>query len=570
MLTLRTMAGPPAAGDRSRHRQRIRRGMADPGRARDAGAAEQAARLHVRLLLLGQAGRLPPFRVLRERRQGDPLGIDHASLHAGIFRQPHASTELLSLEGPRPRAAGPPDPPDALRPGERPLRAVRLGRGLRGDRAGSKRSIPKSVVFYASGRASLETSYLYALFARMYGNNNLPDSSNMCHETTSVALKKADRRRCRAPSCSTILRNCDAIFFFGQNTGSNSPRFLHPLQDAAKRACRSSPSIRCGRRVWKCFVNPQNPGEMLTGTAPHQHAVPPGAAPAATSPRSSASASMSLRRTTRRSANGRRVLDADFIEQPYDTASTRSKPRSARRAGSEIEADVGPVARGARKAPRDVYIAAEARHRHLRHGPHPARARVRECRDVRQHAAAQGQYRARRAPGISPVRGHSNVQGQRTVGIAEKPELVPLDKIARAVRLRAAARQGPEHGRSLRGHSRRARSKRSSGSAAISCAPSPSARRWRRHGATCASPSRSRPSSTAAIWSTARPPICLPCLGRTEEDMQASGPQAVSMEDTFSCIHGSIGRRKPASEHLKSEVAIVAGIAKATLPPNPK
>jgi anaerobic selenocysteine-containing dehydrogenase len=62
----------------------------------------------------------------------------------------------------------------------------------------------------------------------------------------------------------------------------------------------------------------------------------------------------------------------------------------------------------------------------------------------------------------------------------------------------------------------------------------------------------------------------LPCLGRTEEDVQESGPQTVTMEDTFSCIHGSIARRKPASEHLRSELAIVAGLAKASLPPNPK
>src|SRR5579875_1653187 len=93
---------------------------------------------------------------------------------------------------------------------------------------------PKSVVFYASGRASLETSYLYALFARLYGNNNLPDSSNMCHETTSVALKKL----IGAPVGTCTFEDfdhCDAMFFFGQNTGSNSPRFLHNLQAAAKR-----------------------------------------------------------------------------------------------------------------------------------------------------------------------------------------------------------------------------------------------------------------------------------------------------------------------------------------------
>jgi anaerobic selenocysteine-containing dehydrogenase len=93
---------------------------------------------------------------------------------------------------------------------------------------------PKSAVFYASGRASLETAYCYALFARLYGHNNLPDSSNMCHETTSVSLKKA----IGSPVGTVIfddLAEADAFFFFGQNTGSNSPRFLHPLQEAASR-----------------------------------------------------------------------------------------------------------------------------------------------------------------------------------------------------------------------------------------------------------------------------------------------------------------------------------------------
>jgi anaerobic selenocysteine-containing dehydrogenase len=85
---------------------------------------------------------------------------------------------------------------------------------------------PKSVIFYSSGRASLETSYLYALFGRLYGNNNLPDSSNMCHETTGVALKKSIGVGV-GTAVFDDLAKCDAMFFFGQNPGSNSPRFLH-------------------------------------------------------------------------------------------------------------------------------------------------------------------------------------------------------------------------------------------------------------------------------------------------------------------------------------------------------
>ena len=123
---------------------------------------------------------------------------------------------------------------------------------------------PKSVIFYSSGRASLETSYLYALFARLYGNNNLPDSSNMCHETTSVALKKVI-----GVGVGTVvyndLSNCDAMFFFGQNTGSNSPRFLHPLQDAAKRGVQIITFNPVREKGLETFVNPQNPSEMLTG-----------------------------------------------------------------------------------------------------------------------------------------------------------------------------------------------------------------------------------------------------------------------------------------------------------------
>ena len=96
---------------------------------------------------------------------------------------------------------------------------------------------PESTVFYASGRASLETSYCYALFARLHSHNNLPDSSNMCHETTSVAFKKV----IGAPVGTVVFADfskCDAIFLFGQNTGSNSPRFLHPLEDAVRRGCK--------------------------------------------------------------------------------------------------------------------------------------------------------------------------------------------------------------------------------------------------------------------------------------------------------------------------------------------
>lgn len=109
---------------------------------------------------------------------------------------------------------------------------------------------PDSVIFYASGRAALETSYLYQLYARLYGTNNLPDSSNMCHESTSVALPKSIGVTVGTVTLDDFDQT-DCLLFFGQNPGSNSPRMLHDLQEARKRARPSLPSTPCANVAWK-------------------------------------------------------------------------------------------------------------------------------------------------------------------------------------------------------------------------------------------------------------------------------------------------------------------------------
>ena len=123
---------------------------------------------------------------------------------------------------------------------------------------------PASAVFYSSGHAGLEASYLYSVFARIYGNNNLPQSSNMCHETTSVNLKTFI-----GTSVGTCVledfEHCDAIFFFGQNTGTTSPRFLHQLKAAVKRGCRIVTFNPLRERGLIEFADPQNPVQMTVG-----------------------------------------------------------------------------------------------------------------------------------------------------------------------------------------------------------------------------------------------------------------------------------------------------------------
>src|SRR5581483_7437237 len=117
---------------------------------------------------------------------------------------------------------------------------------------------PNSVVFYTSGRASLETSYMYSLLARLYGCNNLPDSSNMCHESTSVALPES----IGVPVGTVTLedfKQTDCILFFGQNVGSNSPRMMHQLQEAADRNAQIITFNPLRERGLERFTNPRSP-----------------------------------------------------------------------------------------------------------------------------------------------------------------------------------------------------------------------------------------------------------------------------------------------------------------------
>jgi molybdopterin-dependent oxidoreductase alpha subunit len=161
------------------------------------------------------------------------------------------------------------------------------------------------------------------------------------------------------------------------------------------------------------------------------------------------------------------------------------------------------------------------------------------------------------------------VQGQRTVGISEKPELVPLDKLAKQFGFEPPRKKGLNTVEACKGIlAGKVKAFFGLGGNFVRAIPERAAMEeaWTRMDLTVQIATKLNHSHLV----NGKAAYLLPCRGRTEQDMQASGPQVVSIEDTFSCIQGSIGLRTPASEHLKSETAIVAGIAKATLPPNPR
>lgn len=420
---------------------------------------------------------------------------------------------------------------------------------------------PKSTVFYTSGRASLETSYLWALFARVYGHNNLPDSSNMCHETTSVALKAA----IGSAVGTCVLRDfesCDLILFFGQNTGSNSPRFLHPLQQARKRGCKIITFNPVRERGLIEFINPQNPAQMLTGSATSVSdlylQVKPGGDIAAI-------AGVIRHLLERQDAVGT-VFDSAFLTN-HTTGLPGLEAWVRGLDWEEIEAlsglgrdDLLKVAQVYARAERVIGVYGMGLTQHV-HGSDSVGMLV-NLLLLRGNLGRQG-------TGICPVRGHSNVQGQRTVGVSEKPELVPLDALASQFdftppRDRGMTTvevvQGVLDGTvkafvSLGGNFARAIPDQGRADPAWS--------RLELNVQVATRLNRSHVLVGDGAW-------LLPCLVRGEEDVQASGPQTVTMEDSLSHIHGSIGRRSPAAKTLLSEPAIVVGLAKATLDKNLK
>lgn len=425
---------------------------------------------------------------------------------------------------------------------------------------------PKSVVFYSSGRASLEASYMYALFARMYGNNNLPDSSNMCHESTSVGLPLS----IGVPVGTITLDDfgkTDCIIFFGHNTGINSPRMLHDLQECAKRGVPIIVFNPLRERGHERFTNPQNPAEMLvkpsTPISSQYHQIKVGGDKAALMGLCKVLFEMD---DAAKASGGARVLDQAFIAE--HTHGFDEFEKSVRQADwPRIEHRSG-LARGAIEAAAAVYARAKSAMVAYGMGLTQQVGGVENVQMIINLLLLRGNM-GKPGAGVLPVRGHSNVQGQRTVGITEKPDLVPNDKLkelygfepprekglncveaAQGVmkgEVQAVFQLGGNLARSLPDHGQ--------------LIPA-----WRRLHLTV----QILTKLNRSCLEHGEISYVLPCLGRTEVDEQATGPQAVSTEDSTACIHGSRGFAKPASAHVRSEPWIVAQLAKASLPSNPK
>ena len=425
---------------------------------------------------------------------------------------------------------------------------------------------PNRVEFYTSGRASNEAAFLYQLFVRAYGTNNFPDCSNMCHEASGVALKQSV-----GVGKGTVLLEdfemADAIFVVGQNPGTNHPRMLGDLRRAAERGARIVVFNPIRERGLERFADPQNKLEMLHGgsEAIASDYFQPRLGGDLAAFRGMAKAVFAADDAAL--AEGKpSILDREFLR-------THTAELEAYRAvvdatsWEEIEDQSGLLRSSLERAAK-IYMESErvictwamgiTQHRHS----------VITIREITNFMLLRGNI-GRPGAGLCPVRGHSNVQGDRTVGINERPPVAFLDALEKEFGFDVPR----EPGHNVLG--------------AIGAMLDGSAQAFIGLGGNFARATPDSPLISKALSGQGltvhiatklnhshlvpgRESFILPCLGRTEIDLNSRGvAQIVTVEDSMSMVHGSGGINAPASAHLRSEVAIIAGMAQATLGPQP-
>ncbi|HEX7800560.1 MAG TPA: FdhF/YdeP family oxidoreductase [Asticcacaulis sp.] len=423
-----------------------------------------------------------------------------------------------------------------------------------------QQATPDAVEFYTSGRASNEAAFLYQLFAREYGTNNFPDCSNMCHEATSVGLPQSIGIGKGTVSLDDF-DHCELIIAMGHNPGTNHPRMMGTLHEVARRGAPIIVFNPLRERALERFADPQDPLEMATlgATEIASTYLQPRVGGDAAALKGIMKALLEMDEAQGPAAG---VLDRAFIAahtNGFDAlaADLRAASWSGIEATSGLaEADLRQVAEAYAKSTATIVTYGMGLTQH--------RTGTQNVQQIANLLLLRGNF-GKPGAGICPLRGHSNVQGDRTVGITEKPGPAMLQRIEQRFGFRPPA----DHGHDAVAAMQAIVEGRSKvliclgGNLAVAL-PDPEA---------CFPAMRQLDLSVHIATKlnrshllTGRHTFILPCLGRTERDLQAGGPQSVTVEDSMSMVHASRGKLAPASDALRSEPAIVAGMAAATLP----
>lgn len=420
---------------------------------------------------------------------------------------------------------------------------------------------PNEIELYTSGRASNEASFLYQLFGRMLGTNNFPDCSNMCHEASGSGLKRSI-----GVGKGTIrlddFDKANAIFVFGQNPGTNHPRMLHSLRHAAENGARIVTFNTLRERGLERFADPQKPLEVITPLAGNISTdyYQPNLGGDMAAVRGMAKALLETHRG-KLSRGEPGIFDQQFLdEHTYGLESWFAEidnttwEHITRQSGLS-EQQLRDAAAVWQQAERVIctWAMGITQHKH-------------SLNTVREIVNLQllGGHLGKPGAGLCPVRGHSNVQGNRTMGIDEKPPAALLDSLSAHFRFEAPRAHGHNTVEALAAMLRdEVKVLIALGGNLAAAAPdSPRTEEaLRRCGLTVHISTKLNRSHLVP----GKEGLILPTLGRTEADMQATGRQFVTVEDSFSMVHASEGIGNPIASTQRSETAIVAGIADAVL-----
>jgi molybdopterin-dependent oxidoreductase alpha subunit len=411
---------------------------------------------------------------------------------------------------------------------------------------------PAATALYTSGRCSNEAAFLYQLVARMFGTNNLPDCSNMCHESSGVALGEVIGVG-KGTVTLEDFDHADLIFVVGQNPGTNHPRMLTTLRECAKRGAYIV-SINPLREVGLMrFSHPQLPLDLLAGgvqLAREHIAVQIGGDQALF---------LGLGKAVLELGDG--VLDRAFLAErttsfeAWRAHAERTSWDSIVRGSGVSEAVIRTLA--ARYASSHNVIACWAmgltQHKHS----------VVTIQEIVNLMLLRGNI-GRPGAGLCPVRGHSNVQGDRTMGIDHLPKPAFLAALQRECGFEPPTAHGLDVVDTIRGIERdEVHAVMFLGGNFVSA--SPDTDRTARALERCALTASVATKLNRTHLHPGKRALLLPCLGRTEIDVQASGAQFVTVEDSMSMVHRSQGVLPPASPELRSEPAIIAGLGAALL-----
>lgn len=408
---------------------------------------------------------------------------------------------------------------------------------------------PNEAIFYTSGRTSNEAAFLWQLLARRFGTNNLPDCSNMCHESSGVALTESIGIG-KGTVTLDDFNYADLIIVVGQNPGTNHPRMLTALRDAKKKGASIISINPLTETGMKKFKHPQNPIEMLGfgSTIADKHL------------KLNINSDQALFRAFSKSVIESGNVDEDFIDN-YTSGYDEYKKivlgsdfsNISKITGISLE-DIVEVGEKVSKSKSTIVCWAMGITQH--------KNSVSTIQEIVNFLLLGGNI-GKEGAGVCPVRGHSNVQGDRTVGINHKPSSDFIDNLEKSTGIRSPEKHGfdsveavkaMENGSgkvflAMGGNFLSAMSDTNRTSTALS-------------NCNLTAHVSTKPNRSHLI--TGKIGLILPCLGRTEEDNSDSvGKQFVSVENSMGIVHSSTGTFKPASEYLISEPAIVSGIGGA-------